>query len=163
MKQNAATLIAQALKENEVRFIAVLPDDWLSEVYQLISKDRYFKVVPVTHEGEGFSMCAGAWCGGVRSAILMENSGLRSAAEPLGRLYEYPVLLLMSYRGDLGDRAHFARAIGRTTEPILSALDIPYHVVRKDEEIARALQDAVRSLDTAQGSVALLFSGEVVR
>jgi sulfopyruvate decarboxylase subunit alpha len=163
MKQNAARLIAQALKENEVRFIAVLPDDWLAEVYQLISKDSYFRVVPVTHEGEGFSMCAGAWCGGVRAALLMENSGLRSAAEPIGRLYEYPVLLLMSYRGDLGDRAHFARPIGKTTEPILSALSIPYQIVRKDAEIVRALQDAVRSLDTAQGSVALLFSGEVVR
>ncbi|MGH9986888.1 MAG: thiamine pyrophosphate-binding protein, partial [Nitrososphaeraceae archaeon] len=143
--------------------ITVLPDDWLSEVYQLISKDPYFKVVPVTHEGEGFSMCAGAWCGGMRSAILMENSGLRSAAEPIGRLYEFPVLLLMSYRGDLGDRPHFARAIGRTTEPILRALGILYGVVRKDEEIAIALRDAVRSLDTSQGSVALLFSGEVVR
>src|ERR1043166_8508181 len=155
MRQDAAKLIAEALKENEVRFIAVLPDDWLSEVYQIISKDPYFKVVPVTHEGEGFSMCAGAWCGGARSALLMENSGLRSAAEPLGRLPEYPILLLMSYRGDLGDKAHFARAIGRTTEPILKALEIPYQIVRKDAEIARALEDCIRSLDTAQGSVAL--------
>ncbi len=163
MKQSSAKLVVEALKENEVRFITVLPDDWMSEVYQIMSKDSYFKVVPVTHEGEGVSICAGAWCGGMRSAILMENSGLRSAAEPLGRLYSYPVLLLMSYRGDVGDRAHFARAIGRTTEPILRALDIPYLVVRKDDEIKRAIQDVVRSLDTAQGAVALLFSGEVVR
>ena len=163
MKMSAATLVTSALKENDIRFMTVLPDDWMSEVYQMVSGDPYFKVVPVTHEGEGVSICAGAWCGGMRAAILMENSGLRAASETLGRIYCYPVLLLMSYRGDVGDRAYFSRPIGRTTEPILQALGIPYLIVRKEEDIIRSIQDATRTYETAQGSVALLFSGEVVR
>ncbi len=162
MKPSSARLVTEALKKNEVRFITVLPDGWMFEVYERISKDPYFKVVPVTHEGEGVCIGAGAWAGGMRSAIIMENSGLRAATEALGRLYCYPVLLLMSYRGDMGDRAHFGRPIGRTTEPVLQALDIPYLVVRKEEDIERSLQDAVRTLDTARGAVALLFSGETV-
>ena len=163
MKGSSARLVAEALKQNEVRFITVLPDDWMSEVYERISEDPYFKVVPVTHEGEGVCVCAGAWSGGMRSAILMENSGLRAAAEALGRLYCYPVLLLMSYRGDIGDKAYFARPIGRTTEPVLQALDIPYLVVRKEADVGTSIRDAVRSLDTAYGAVALLFTGEIVR
>ena len=119
MKPSSARIVAETLKNNEVRFITVLPDGWLFEVYEIISKNPFFKVVPVTHEGEGVSICAGAWCGGIRSAIIMENSGLRAAAETLGRLYCFPVLLLMSYRGDIGYRAHFGRPIGRTTEPVL--------------------------------------------
>ncbi len=162
MKPSSARIIVETLKNNEVQFITVLPDGWLFEVYEIISKNPFFKVVPVTHEGEGVSICAGAWCGGMRSAIIMENSGLRAAAETLGRLYCFPVLLLMSYRGDIGDRAHFGRPIGRTTEPVLQALDIPYLVVRKEEDIERSICDATRTIDTAQGAVALLFSGETV-
>ncbi len=162
MKPSSARIITETLKNNEVPFIAVLPDSWMFEVYEMISKDPYFKVVPVTHEGEVVCICAGAWCGGMRSAIIMENSGLRAATESLGRLYCFPVLLLMSYRGDFGDRAYFGRPIGRTTEPVLQALGIPYLVVRKEEDIERSIRDATRTIDTAQGAVALLFSGETV-
>lgn len=163
MKLSSATLIVDALKKNDIRLIAVLPDGWMFEVYELVCKDPYFKVIPVTHEAEGVCICAGAWCGGLRAAMIMENSGLRSATEALGRLYCFPVLLLMSYRGDLGDRAYFGRPIGRTTEPILKALEIPYATVRKEVDIEVAVRDATQTLDTALGAVALLFSGEIVR
>jgi sulfopyruvate decarboxylase TPP-binding subunit len=84
---------------------------------------------------------------------------LRSATEALGRLYYFPVLLLMSYRGDVGDRAFF----GRPTEPILQALEIPYVTVRKEADIAVAIRDVIQTFDTALGPVAMLFSGETVR
>ena len=158
MKPSSAGLVVDALKKNEIRLIAVLPDSWMFEVYELICKDPYFKVVPVTHEAEGVCICAGAWCTGTRAAIIMENSGLRSATEALGRLYCFPVLLLMSYRGDVGDRAFFGRPIGRTTEPLLQVLEIPYVTVRKEADIQVAVRDV-----TALGPVALLFSGETVR
>jgi sulfopyruvate decarboxylase subunit alpha len=163
MTPSSATLIVEALKQNEIRFITVLPDSWMYEVYEQILKDPYFKIVPVTHEAEGVCICAGAWCAGLRGAILMENSGLRSATEALGRLYCFPVLLLMSYRGDIGDRAYFGRPIGRTTEPILQALQIPYATIRKEADITVAVRDITQTFDTALGPVALLFSGETVR
>ena len=65
MKPSSASLIVDALKQNEIRLITVLPDSWMFEVYELISKDSYFKVVPVTHEAEGVWICAGAWCVGL--------------------------------------------------------------------------------------------------
>jgi sulfopyruvate decarboxylase subunit alpha len=163
MNQSAARLVVDALKKNDIRLLTVLPDSWMFEVYELACNERYFKVVPVTHEAEGVCICAGAWCGGLRAAIVMENSGLRAATEALGRLYCFPVLLLMSYRGDLGDRAFFGRPIGRTTEPLLQALGIPYVTIRKEGEIETAVRDATQTLDTALGPVALLFSGETVR
>jgi sulfopyruvate decarboxylase subunit alpha len=163
MKPSAATLVVDALKQNDIRLITVLPDSWMFELYELVYNDSYFKVVPVTHEAEGVCICAGAWCAGLRAAIIMENSGLRSATEALGRLYCFPVLLLMSYRGDVGDRAYFGRHIGRTTEPILQALGIPYTTVRKEGDIEIAIRDIVQTLDTALGPAGLLFSGETVK
>lgn len=163
MKPSSANLVVDALKKNDIRLITVLPDSWMFEVYELVNKDPYFKVIPVTHEAEGVCICAGAWCAGLRAAIIMENSGLRSATEALGRLYCFPVLLLMSYRGDVGDRAFFGRPIGSTTEPLLQVLGVPYVTVRKEPDIEVAVRDLTQTLDTALGPVALLFSGETVR
>ena len=69
----------------------------------------------------------------------------------------------MSYRGDVGDRAFFGRPIGRATEPILQALEIPYVTIRKEVDIPVGIHDITQTFDTALGPVALLFSGETVR
>ena len=38
------------------------------------------------NEGVGFSVCAGAWLGGKKPVLIMENSGLRVAAEYIARI-----------------------------------------------------------------------------
>ena len=111
MKPSSARIVTETLKNNEVQFITVLPDGWMFEVYEVIYTDPHFQVVPVTHEAEGVNICAGAWCGGMRSATIMENSGLRAATEALGRLYCFPVLLPMSCRGDKCNLVRYCKSL----------------------------------------------------
>jgi sulfopyruvate decarboxylase subunit alpha len=92
----------------------------------------------------------------------MENSGLRVACEALARLQGLPVLLLMGYRGDWGDPPWWAASMGATTEPLLKALQIPYSIVRRDDEIVNKLQGAVKSQKAYRSHVALLFGGELM-
>ena len=162
MRQGAAELVVQGLKEAGIGFLTTLSESWLFEVHRKVSKDPFFTVVPVANEAEGVGICAGTWLGGKKSAILMENSGLRVACESLARLQGIPVLLLMSYRGDWGDAPWWAASMGATTEPLLTALRIPYRVVRSEEEIVPALARAVRSLNAYRSHVALLFGGELM-
>ena len=84
MKPSSARLVVDALKQNEIRLITVLPDSWMFEVYELISKDSYFKVVPVTHEAEGVCICAGAWCAGLRAAIIWKILDCARPPKPSG-------------------------------------------------------------------------------
>ena len=162
MRRDAATRMVQGLKEAGIDFLTVLSESWLHEVHRQVVADPFFTVVPVANESDGVGICAGRWLGGKKGAILMENSGLRVACESLARLQGIPVLLLMSYRGDWGDEPWWAAGMGATTEPLLTALRIPYRVVRRDEDIVPMLTDAIRSINSHRSHVALLFGRELM-
>jgi sulfopyruvate decarboxylase subunit alpha len=161
MRKAAAELVVKGLKDADISFLTTLSESWLFEVHRQVSADPFFTVVPVANEADGVGICAGTWLGGKKSAILMENSGLRVACEPLARLQGIPVLMLMSYRGDWGDPPWWAASMGATTEPLLAALRIPYRVVRREEEIVPSLARAVHSLNAYRSHVALLFGAEL--
>lgn len=86
MKEQYLPEMLDSLKTAGINFAAGLPDSWLKNVIQSIEKDPHFIYVPVCNEGVGFSICAGAWLGGKKPALFMENSGLRTAAEAISRL-----------------------------------------------------------------------------
>jgi sulfopyruvate decarboxylase subunit alpha len=162
MRRDTGELVVKGLKEAEISFLTTLSESWLHEVHKQVSEDPYFKVVPVANEAEGVGICAGMWLGGKKSAILMENSGVRVACESLARLQGIPVLLMMSYRGDWGDAPWWAASMGATTEPLLTALRIPYRVVRHEDEIVPRITGAVKTMNAYRSHVALLFGGELM-
>ena len=162
MRDDVAAHFVEGLKAAGINFLTVLSESWLFEVHRLAAADQFFTVVPVANEAEGVGICAGTWLGGRKSAILMENSGIRVACEPLARLQGIPVLLLMSYLGDWGDPPWWAANMGATTEPILTALRIPYRVVRHEDEIVSRLTQAVHTMSSHRNHAALLFGGELM-
>lgn len=101
-----ANQILDALEEAHVKVVAFLPESRLKPLYSMLLQDKRFEVVTVPNESTGVCIAAGAWIGGKRSVMIMENSGIRVAAEALGRIgleRQIPVVLLMSYRGDFGE------------------------------------------------------------
>ncbi|MBI2371855.1 MAG: sulfopyruvate decarboxylase [Deltaproteobacteria bacterium] len=165
MKKACVDAVVAGLKEAGVTFISYLSDTWLKEVYERVTRDPHFRVVAATNEGEGVGICAGAWLSGLRSAMIMENSGLRVATEPLARLgltHGIPVLLLMSFRGDLGDQNWWSQPHGLTMEPLLRALRIPYRVIRDPGEIRPAIVKAQRTLDATRYHAAVVFGEDLI-
>ena len=86
MKKNAAKLFYKEMKAAGINFVAQLPDAGFRETYDMVRDDPDIQFIPVTNEEEGVCLCAGAWLGGKRSAMVMENSGLRVASEALARI-----------------------------------------------------------------------------
>ncbi len=162
MRDDVAAHFVEGLKAAGINFLTVLSESWLFEVHRLAAADQFFTVVPVANEAEGVGICAGTWLGGRKSAILMENSGIRVACEPLARLQGIPVLMLMSYRGDWGDPPWWAANMGATTEPVLEALRIPYKVVQREDEIVPRLTQAVATMNSHRSHAALLFGGDLM-
>ena len=165
LKESAADAIILGLKEAGVKIICALPESHLKEVYVKASRDPHFTYIPVTNEGEGASICAGVWLTGKKAALIMENSGLRVASEALARLgltHGIPVLLLMSFRGDLGEPNWWGIPHGITMEPILHALRIPYTIVREEGEIRSAILRARQTADTSKYHAAVVFTGSVI-
>ena len=91
-------------------------------------QDPAFTTVQVTNEAEGLAVCAGAWLGGLRPALLMENTGLLVAVHNLEYVCAYygiPVLLVMSYRGAVGDGLWWFSGLGHRLPAGVAALADP--------------------------------------
>lgn len=165
MLEAALREAVDGLKEAGIDFVSGLPDGWQRNLHEAIEADPAFRYVPVCNEGVGFSVCAGAWLGGKKTALIMENSGLRVAAEYIARISlgcGVPVLLLLSYRGDLGDTEHWSIPHAIVAEPLLDALRIPYQVVRQREHLRAAIKRAQRLAEAQLQPVALLVSGDCI-
>ena len=86
--------IYNGLKDAGIDFIVSVPCVNLSKLLNMIDEDDSITHIPVTREEEGIGLCAGAYLGGKRTAILMQNSGLGNsinALKSLTELYGFPL------------------------------------------------------------------------
>lgn len=165
MRDEAAAQALAGLREAGINFVSGLPDGWQRNLHELVEADPDIRYVPVCNEGVGFSVCAGAWLGGRKSALIMENSGLRVASEYIARISlgsGVPVVLLLSYRGDVGETEHWGIPHGIVVEPLLRALRIPYLVVRKVDDLKISIVRAFRISEAQLHPAAVLISGDCV-
>jgi sulfopyruvate decarboxylase subunit alpha len=166
MNVEASEAIVRGLKSAGVDLVAILPDHGFDRVQKRIAEDQSFTFVPVSNEGIGAGICAGAFFGGKSPALMIPTSGLLVASWPLAslhNLWNIPLLLLIPFRGDVGDAQPVMRTYNFTTEPILRDLQIPYVIVREVAQVEGAIKDAVTSSFAWQNPICLLFTGETLR
>jgi sulfopyruvate decarboxylase subunit alpha len=151
------------LRAARASVVCYLPDSLLRELYLALREAEDIRAIPVTNEGEGAAICGGVWLSGKRAALIMENSGIRAAAEPLARLglgARIPVVMIMSYRGDLGEPNWWAIPHGITMEPMLNALRIPYTIVREVKDIRPAIERAFVHAYASMNHAAVVLAGD---
>lgn len=121
--------IYNGLKDAGIDFIVSVPCVNLTRLLNMIDEDPDITHIPVTREEEGIGICAGAYLGGMRPAILMQNSGLGNsvnALKSLIELYEIPLLMIMSHRGTEGESICGQVPMGESTPRILEAMDFRF-------------------------------------
>jgi len=163
MNDKALEETLAGLREARVSVACFLPESLMKELYPALMSAGDIRAIPVTNEGEGAAICAGVYLSGKRAVLAMENSGIRAAAEPLARLSfgaRIPVVMIMSYRGDIGEPNWWAVPHGITMEPMLNALRIPYLVVRKVEEIRETIVKAYTIAYASMNHYAVILAGE---
>jgi sulfopyruvate decarboxylase subunit alpha len=166
METAAVEAVVEGLKKSGVDFISLLPDSDFSELQARVANDKHFTYVPVSNEAIGVGICAGAYLSGKKPALLVPTSGLLVAAWPLTSIcmaWGLPLLLLIPYRGDIGDAFWLMGPYKDTTEPLLKILSAPYCVISKQAEVAKAIVDAQGSTISWQRPVAVLLTGETIK
>jgi sulfopyruvate decarboxylase subunit alpha len=116
------------LKRAGVDFAVSVPCINLGRILDLVSSDPEILHLPVTREEEGVGVAAGAWMGGKRPALLMQNSGLGNminALASLNLLYGLPLLMIISHRGLEGESIAAQVPMGRLTPKLLENMEIP--------------------------------------
>jgi len=158
-------LIYDALKACSIRLISALPETWLVHLIRLADEDPEMMLVRLSKEEEGVGISAGAHFAGVNSAMLMQNHGLLAAINGVvsfAHLYKIPLLMLISYRGTLGERDPWQTQGGNVTEAVLRALGIPYSFLEAPETVSRRIRQAHTLTVSSLQPVALLLMRDLM-
>jgi sulfopyruvate decarboxylase subunit alpha len=158
-----AAAILSAIKKAGINLVASLPDINCLDLIDALERDTEIEHVPLCREEEGIGICAGARLVGRKPALLMQNAGLLNSCNGIvttGIQLELPMLLIVYYAGDIGDRG-FAR-VGTATIPVLEALGVRHYVLRDDKVIDWTFKNAWILAEDSSRPVAVLLTKDVL-
>jgi sulfopyruvate decarboxylase subunit alpha len=161
--EEAANAILGGLREAGINLVASLPDINLAQLLRAIERDQGVLHVPLCREEEGIGICAGAYLVGKKCAVVMQNGGFFNSNNAIVSTllqYQIPLLLLIYYAGDIGDRTF--STTGSLTEPVLSALGIRSYVLRELDQVKEVINRAQILAEDSKRPVALLLTKEVL-
>lgn len=138
-----------------------VPCSILNPLISFLDNDATRLYVKATSEGEAMGVAAGWNLSGRYPVILMQNSGLGNAVNPLTSLqliYRFPCFLVISWRGEPGKPdAPQHRVMGQIMPALLELLTIPTAVLHgvwpEDQAAIRGLQQQMLA---QRGPVALI-------
>lgn len=157
---DSSEAVFNALKKAGIDFIVSVPCVNLGKLLDMVECDPEIIHIPVTREEEGFGICAGAYMGGRKPAILMQNSGLGNSINVLAslyKLYELPILMIISHRGTEGEFMSAQIPMGRATPGLLDALEIGYINPKTPEEAFKIIPEAWLLAETGGSPLAILL------
>lgn len=152
---------ASVLVDAGYNFSAGVPCSSLGGLQGYFQGSPDISYVAAPNEGIAVAVAAGAVMTGRKSLVLMQNSGLGNAVNPLTSLvetFDLPMLLISSWRGrpSVKDEPQHFR-MGQATHAILDAMNIPWFTVGGDEKTANTtLQDAIEMSEVQRRCVALV-------
>jgi sulfopyruvate decarboxylase subunit alpha len=155
-----AKLIVAGLKRAGIDLITMLPDAWLTELLSTIDAEPTMMLIRVAREEEGAGICAGAFLGGRKGALIAQNAGILLAANALAGLamhHQIPFLVLAAQRGGADDDQYYQVYKGRVTIPVLDALGLPYHAVTGPDDYG-LIEQTSRQAFLARRPAVLLFT-----
>jgi len=156
--------IFRALKAAGVRQVAYVPDAGHRQLIEMCHRDNTIRAVPLTSEQEGVALLAGADLGGERGALLMQSSGVGNIVNMLGiaRECRFPMLMLVTMRGQWGEFNPWQVPMGEATRPVLEAAGVIVEEVDDPARIGETVTAMGKLAFDAGRMVAVLISQRVI-
>ena len=162
--ENPTQSVLEALREEKFDFFTGVADSLVGPIIHHLETDPQAGYIPAAREDLAIGLAAGAYLGGKRPVVLMQNSGLGycfNALTSLNLIYDIPVLLLVGYRGFGGNDAPEHLVMGRVCEEMLKAVQIPYQVPESNGA-GQAIRWAAEQMKQTKKPVAVLFKKGVL-
>lgn len=124
--------VYHALRAANVCRMAYVPDAGHSTLINLFLADPEVVSNVLTTEEEGVAIAAGAWLGGQRTVLLMQSSGVGNCINTLSLpvIGRFPLLMLVTMRGEWAEFNPWQVPMGRATQTALEAIGV--RVMRAD-------------------------------
>ena len=165
VSQTNSRVVYDALKKCGIGLVSALPETWLVHLIRMAEDDPEMILVRLAKEEEGVGISAGAHFAGVPSAMLMQNHGFLASINGIvscAQLYRIPLLMLISYRGEFGERDPWQTEGGGVTEALLRALSIPYERLDEPSHVARRIRKAQTLAESSLKPAALLLCRDLM-
>ena len=120
-----------------IGLVTTVPCKQLAGVIEEVDKRPEIHHIHANKEDEGMGICAGAWMGGKRSAIIMQNTAIGVTINTLVTLtqfYRMPLPMLISYRGELREPVSCQVEMAVHTKALLDQLLIPTYHFHNEED-----------------------------
>jgi phosphonopyruvate decarboxylase len=155
---------AARLERHGFDFFTGVPCSLIEDLIAVLERRAHAPYVAAVREDAAVGVAAGAWFGGRRPVVLMQNSGLGTSLNALASLslmYGLPVLLVVTWRGFGGKDAPEHILTGEISPKLLELLGVPYRVLAVDS-LDADLAWAATEMDGRRSPVALLVPPKVV-
>jgi sulfopyruvate decarboxylase alpha subunit len=136
--------VFEVLVEAGVRQAAYVPDAGHTRLIQRCHAAKRITAVPLTTEEEGIALLAGAWLGGQRGVLLMQSSGVGNCINmlSLASACEFPLLMLVTMRGQWREFNPWQLPMGRNAKRILTAAGVACDTVAEPARVAAVVANA---------------------
>ena len=150
----------QVLKAAAVRQMSYVPDAGHARLIALCRQDPDMRCNVLTTEEEGVAIAAGAWLGGMRSVLLMQSSGVGNCINmlSLATIGRFPLLALVTMRGEWAEFNPWQVPMGRATEPALAAIGVRTMRADTPDNLVATVHSAARLAFDADQQVAVILS-----
>jgi sulfopyruvate decarboxylase alpha subunit len=154
----------EVLKACDIRQVGYVPDAGHARLIERCKADPAIRDVVLTTEEEGVALAAGAWLGGQRAALLMQSSGVGNCVNMLSliRTCRFPLLMLVTMRGEWEEFNPWQVPMGSIVEPVLKLCDTHVTRVEAPENVADTVQAAIQLAFGDDRAVAVLLSQKLI-
>jgi sulfopyruvate decarboxylase alpha subunit len=156
--------IFAALQAAQIRQVGYVPDAGHARLIELVQGDPEIRAVPLTSEEEGVALAAGAWLGGKRAALLMQSSGVGNCVNmlSLAKNCRFPLLMLVTMRGEWAEFNPWQVPMGTKTQPALELMDVLVYRVERAEAAAETVAAALDIAFNGDLATAVLLSQRLI-
>jgi sulfopyruvate decarboxylase alpha subunit len=136
-----------------------VPDAGHTTLINLFSADPNVVSNVLTTEEEGVAISVGAWLGGQRSVLLLQSSGVGNCINMLSLpvIGRFPLLMLVTMRGEWAEFNPWQVPMGRATQSALEAIGVRVMRADKPDDVAETVDAAATLAYEADQQMAVLI------
>lgn len=156
--------VFDVLKQHDVKHVVFVPDAGHSMAIRMAVADKAIHSVVLTTEEEGIGYLAGAWLGGERGALLMQSSGVGNCINTLAltSCARFPLLMVVTMRGDWAEFNAWQNPMGQNTEAALNLMGVMTWRADKPEDVEPLLHGAATMAFNGDSACALLLGQRLI-
>jgi len=156
--------VHKLFQEHDIEQVAIVPDAGHANLIRLCESEKKMSVIRLTSEEQGVALLGGAWLGGKKGVLLMQSSGVGNCINmlSLSTSCQFPLLILVTMRGDHAEFNPSQVPMGDATETVLAAMGVLVRRADTHEDVVQEVSGALRMTYNTFRPMAVLIGQKVI-